>query len=352
MNRTVDEDRLMEFVHKALGDMSALAAGPMVVLGDQLGLYRAMADGEPVTSAELAARTHCDERYVREWLSSQAAGGYVAYDGDGRFHLEAEQAVALTDESSPACVLGGFEAFLAVARIVPRMIESFHNGGGIGWGEQDPGLFHGTARFFRPGYEANLVSAWLPALDGMVERLETGAAVADVGCGYGHSTMIMAEAYPHSRFVGFDAHAPSVEAAEKLTAGRGVADRLHFEQATAKTFGGEYDLITYFDCLHDMGDPVGALSHARTALTPDGTVMLVEPFANDELGDNINPLGRLFYSVSTLVCTPASKSEEVGRAMGAQAGPARTEAVAQEAGFTRFRQATETPFNRIYELRP
>jgi SAM-dependent methyltransferase len=351
--RTIDEDKLMAFVGQVVGDFGAMAAAPLVLLGEELGLYRAMADGERVDASELAARTDTDERYVREWLCAQAASGYVAYDGDGRFHLEPEQAVAFTDESSPACVLGGFEAFLAMTRIEPRLVDAFRTGNGIGWGEQDAGLFHGTARFFRPGYEANLVSTWLPSLDGAVERLTEGAKVADIGCGFGHSTMIMAKAFPASRFYGFDAHAPSIDAAGKWAAGAGLANRVQFEEATAKDFPGhDYDLIAYFDCLHDMGDPAGALRHARSALRPDGRILLVEPFAEDELSQNLNPVGRLFYAASTMVCTPASRSEEVGTALGAQAGEARTREVARQAGFGRFRRASETPFNLVYELRP
>jgi SAM-dependent methyltransferase len=353
MTRAVDEDKLMAFVGQVVGDLGAVASAPLVLLGEQLGLYRAMADGESMDAATLAGRTGTDERYVREWLSAQAASGYVNYDGDGRFHLEPEQAVAFTDESSPACVLGGFEAFMAAVKVMPKLTNAFTSGAGVGWGEQDPGLFHGTARFFRPGYEANLLATWLPSLDGVVDRLQDGGRVADVGCGFGHSSRIMAAAFPRSTFVGFDAHAPSIEGAEKLAAGAGLASRLSFEVATAKTFsGGDYDLITYFDCLHDMGDPTGALAHSLSALKPDGVVMIVEPFANDDVSGNLNPVGRLFYSASTLICTPASKSEEVGTALGAQAGPARTEAVAREAGFTRFRVATETPINLIYEARP
>jgi SAM-dependent methyltransferase len=344
---------LRAVVEQVVVDMGALASAPLVFVGEQLGLYRAMADGEPIDAATLARRTGSDERYLQEWLSAQAASGYASYDGDGRFHLEPEQAVAFTDETSPACVLGGFEAFMAAVKVVPKLVDAFRSGAGIGWGEQDEALFRGTARFFRPGYEANLIDSWLPSLDGMLERLTAGGSVADVGCGYGHSTLIMASAFPKSRFVGFDAHPPSVEAAAKLAASAGLTDRVGFEVATAKTFtGGGYDLITYFDCLHDMGDPVGALAHARSALKSDGAVMIVEPFADDAVQDNLNPRGRLFYSVSTLVCTPASKSEEVGAALGAQAGPARTAEVAAQAGFSRFRRAAQTPFNLIYEARP
>ncbi|HEV7209600.1 MAG TPA: class I SAM-dependent methyltransferase [Mycobacteriales bacterium] len=343
----------MAFVGKVIGDWGAVTSAPLVVIGDQLGLYRAMAEGESMTAAELATRTQTNERYIREWLSSQAAGGYVSYDGDGRYHLEPEQAVALTDETSPACVLGGFEAFNAAIRVMPRLAQAFRTGEGVGWGEQDPGLFRGTARFFRPGYTANLVDAWLPALTGVVDKLAGGAQVADIGCGYGHSTTMMANAFPRSTFTGFDAHPESIEAANKLAAETGTAHQLDFQVATAKNFGGKgYDLVAFFDCLHDMGDPAGALQHTRQALADDGSVLIVEPYANDDVADNLNPLGRLFYSVSTLVCTPASKSEEVGTALGAQAGEQRMAELAHAAGFTRFRRATETPFNLIYEARP
>ncbi|MDQ1736576.1 MAG: hypothetical protein QOH56_2827 [Pseudonocardiales bacterium] len=350
--RPVDDDKMMAFVGKVINDWGAAAATPLVAIGDQLGLYRAMTDGEPVTAAELAARTNTAPRYIAEWLAGQAAGGYLSYDGEGKYHLEPEQAVALTDENSPLCVLGGFEAFNAAIKVAPRVADAFRSGEGVAWGEHDPALFRGTARFFRPGYQANLVDNWLPALDGMVDRLRAGAKVADVGCGFGHSTTLMADAFPKSEFIGFDAHDKSIEAAEKLAAESGRGHHVDFQVATATDFGGQdYDLITYFDCLHDMGDPVGALSHAREALRPDGALMIVEPMAGNDVADNLNPLGRLFYSVSTLVCTPASLSEEVGAALGAQAGPARMEQVARHAGFSNFRKATETPFNLVYEVR-
>lgn len=351
--RQVDDDKLMAFVGQVIGDLGAVAQAPLVWIGDQLGLYRAMADGEPVTPAELAARTHTVERYVREWMASQAAGGYLAYDGDGRYHLEPEQAVALTDENSPMCVLGGFESFTAATRIAPQLAAAFRSGEGVAWGEHDPHLFSGTARFFRPGYMANLVGSWLPALDGVVDKLTAGARVADVGCGFGHSTTLMADAFPNSTFTGFDSHAASIGAAEKMAANTGKAHHVDFQVATAKTFPGTgYDLITYFDCLHDMGDPAGALAHARSAVAADGTLMIVEPYAGDDVAQNLNPLGRLFYSVSTLVCTPASLSEEVGTALGAQAGEERLRGIAEQAGFGSFRRATETPFNMVLEARP
>lgn len=350
--RAVDDERLMAFVGKVVDELGAVVNAPLVVLGDQLGLYRAMADGEPVTPGELASRTGTVERYIREWLACQAAGGYLRYEGDGRFSLPAEQAVALTDESSPACVLGGFQAMTAGSRIAPRLADAFRNGEGVGWGEHDPALFTGTARFFRPGYLAHLEAEWLPALDGVGQRLSAGGKVADIGCGFGHSTTLIGHAFPQAFVTGYDAHQPSVDAARKLAAEAGLADRVDFEVATAKDFPGSgYDLITYFDCLHDMGDPVGALRHARRALADDGTVMLVEPYAGDELGENLNPLGRLFYGASTLICTPASLSEEGREALGAQAGEARLREVANAAGFTRFRRATETPFNLVLEAR-
>ncbi|MFC5906528.1 methyltransferase domain-containing protein [Streptacidiphilus monticola] len=351
---TLDEDRLNALLGQVVNDLGGVAIAPLALIGERLGLFRAMADGRPVTSAELAARTDTVERNVREWLSAMAASGYVTHDGEGRFHLAPEQIAAFTDEESPVFVLGGFQAFLACTAPADReaLTRAFKDGHGVGWHEHQPDLFAGTARFFRPGYAAHLVAEWLPALEGVTARLEAGARVADIGCGLGHSTLMMAEAYPNSRFTGFDYHAPSVDAARKLAADAGASERVDFEIAGAKDFGGgPYDLVTYFDCLHDMGDPVGALAHTREQLAPDGTVMLVEPFANDALPDNLNPLGRALYAASSLICTPASQSQEVGRALGAQAGEERTREVATEAGFGSFRRAAETPFNLIYEIR-
>jgi len=291
---------------------------------------------------------------VREWCSAQAAAGYLTYEpASGRFSLPDAHAAALTDEDSPACVLGGFQGMTAAMRVAPRMIEAFRTGAGVGWHEHDPELFTGVERFFRPGYNAHLVAEWLPALDGVVAKLERGARVADIGCGHGASTVILAKAFPQSTFVGFDYHPPSIEAASERARAAGVADRTHFEVASAKSYPGTgYDLVAFFDCLHDMGDPVGAARHVRESLAPDGTWLLVEPFANDRVEDNLNLVGRVFYSVSTLVCTPASLSQEVGLALGAQAGEARLQAVLREAGFTRVRRATETPFNLVIEARP
>jgi SAM-dependent methyltransferase len=349
----INEARLHEFVHKALGDLGAALTASLVVIGDRLGLYRAMAAAGPLTPAELASRTETSERCVREWLAGQAAAGYVEYDGaSGTYVLPPEHAIALTDETSPACVLGGFQGMTAAMRAEPKVSQAFRTGKGLGWHEHDPDLFQGTERFFRPGYNANLVSTWIPALDGVEQKLAAGARVADVGCGHGASTIIMAQAYPRATFVGFDYHGPSVERARARAAAAGVADRVHFEVSSAKTFPGTFDLVACFDCLHDMGDPVGTAAHVLRALEPDGTWLLVEPYAGDRLEDNLNPLGRLFYSVSTLVCTQASLSQEVGLALGAQAGEGRLRDVVTQAGFTRFRRATETPFNLVLEARP
>jgi SAM-dependent methyltransferase len=351
----VSEEAVQEFVHKAFGDIGGALTASLVVIGDRLGLYRALASDGPATPADLAARTQTAERYVREWCAAQAASGYLTYDPKtGRYTLPEAHAAALTDESSPACVLGGFQGMTAATRITPRIIEAFRSGQGVGWHEHDANLFEGTERFFRPGYNANLLSSWIPALEGVAQKLERGAHVADVGCGHGASTIIMAQRYPRSTFVGFDYHEPSITRARKRAEEAGVGDRIRFEVAQAKTYPGrgEYDLVTFFDCLHDMGDPVGASTHVRESLKPDGTWMLVEPFAHDKLEDNLNPLGRVFYSVSTLVCTPASLSQEVGLALGAQAGERRLRDVLSKAGFTRIRRATETPFNIVIEVRP
>jgi SAM-dependent methyltransferase len=349
----VTEEQVMEFVGQAVGDFGALLTGALVVIGDKTGLFKALAGAGSVTPAELAERSGCSERYVREWLSGLAAAGYVAYDGDGRYHLPEVQAIALTDETSPAYVVGGFQLMLAATRSVPTLAERFRSGDGFGWHEHDPDLFQGTERFFRPGYEANLVQSWLPALDGVVAKLEQGAKVADIGCGHGASTIIMAVAFPNSTFVGFDYHPASIEAARKLSADAGVADRCTFEVASAADYPGtDYDLVCHFDCLHDMGDPVGAATHTRASLADDGTWLLVEPFANDDVSDNLTPVGRVFYSASTLICTPASLSQDVGAALGAQAGEGRLREVAEKAGFSQFRRATETPFNLVLEGRP
>ncbi len=348
----IQEDKVQEFVHKALGDLGSALTASLVVIGDKLGLYKAMAGAGAVTPAELAERTGTTERSLREWLSAQAAAGYVTYDAaTRRYTLPAEHAVALTQEDSPAFVAGGFQGMVAAIMATPKVAEAFRSGKGLGWHEHHSDLFEGTERFFRPGYENHLVQSWIPALDGVAARLDSGAHVADVGCGYGASTIIMAKAFPRSRFVGFDYHPASIERARERAREAGVGDRVRFETASAKNYPGTYDLIGCFDCLHDMGDPIGAASHARQALAPNGTWMVVEPNAADEVENNLNPVGRLFYSVSTLVCTQASLSQEVGAALGAQAGEGKIREVASRAGFSQFRRATETPFNAVFEIR-
>ena len=351
--RTIDPETLNALVGHVVGDFGATIGAALVNIGDRLGLYRAIAEAGSVTSTELAARSGTTERNVREWLAAQAAAGYVTYDGDGRFSLSPEQEEAFTNEGSPAFVCGGFQVVTAAVKSDEKVTEAFRRGQGLGWHEHHHDLFAGTERFFRPGYAASLVDAWLPALDGVVSRLEGGGRVADVGCGHGASTVLMAQQFPHGTFVGFDSHAPSIDAARDAAAAAGVAVNTSFEVASAATFPGDgFDLVCYFDSLHDMGDPVGALRHARAALGPDGTVMLVEPAAGDALEENLNPIGRVFYGASTLICTPNSQSQEVGLALGAQAGISRLTDVATQAGFTRVREAARTPFNLVLELRP
>jgi 2-polyprenyl-3-methyl-5-hydroxy-6-metoxy-1,4-benzoquinol methylase len=353
-DKTVDDARLDEFMARFVQDAGAAMSAVLVVIGDRLGLYRAMADCEPVTPAQLAARTDTKERYLREWLSNQAASGYVEYDpADGTFRLPPEQAMALADESSPAFVPGAFQIVAAMAKDEAQITERFRTGDGFGWHEHHPDLFAGTERFFRPGYLANVVTAWLPALDGVVEKLETGARVADIGCGHGASTVVMAQAFPNSTFVGSDYHEASIETARGAADRAGVSDRVAFEVAGATEFGGgPFDLVCVYDALHDMGDPVGASRHVRETLADDGTWMIVEPAAGDRVEDNLNPVGRAYYGFSTLLCTPASLSQDVGLALGAQAGEARIREVVEAAGFTRFRRVAETPFNLFFEARP
>jgi SAM-dependent methyltransferase len=340
--------KLNVFVGKFVEDLGAAVHAGMVVIGEKLGLYKALAEG-PLDSAELAAKTETDERYVREWLGSQAAGGYVTYHEKTRkFSLSEEQAFTLANEDSPAYIPGAFQLALGSLAAVPRITESFRSGAGMGWHEHDDDVFHGCEKFFRPGYSANLVTSWIPFLQGVKSRLEMGARVADVGCGKGVSTVLMAKAFPKSQFFGFDYHDKSIQDARATATRAGLADRVTFEVAKAKEFPGkDYDLITVFDCLHDMGDPAGAAAHVRKSLSNDGTWMIVEPFANDELKENLNPVGRVFYSFSTLLCTPCSRSQEVALCLGAQSGEQRIRDVVTSAGFTRFRRATETPFNLV-----
>jgi 2-polyprenyl-3-methyl-5-hydroxy-6-metoxy-1,4-benzoquinol methylase len=351
---TIDERKLEQFMGQFVQDMGAAATAPLVVIGDKLGLYKAMADGEPVTPAELAERTECRERYLREWLCQQAASGYVEYDpADGRFRLPPEQALALAHDDSPAFIPGAFQLIAAIVKDEPHIAERFRSGEGFGWHEHDHDLFEGTERFFRPGYLANLVASWLPSLEGVVEKLEAGARVADIGCGHGASTILMAQAYPASTFVGTDYHEGSVEAARRAAERAGVADRVSFEVSEAKALGGgPYDLVCVFDALHDMGDPVGAARRVRSQLADDGTWLVVEPMAGDAVEDNLNPVGRVFYAGSTMLCTPASLSQEVGLALGAQAGERRLAEVLHEGGFSRVRRSAETPFNLVLEVRP
>lgn len=353
MDLQIDQQKLDQFLGQVVGELGAAMNAALVIIGDKLGLYKAMAGAGPITSAELAARTKTDERYVREWLSAQAAGGYVTYDAATRtFTLPNEQAFALAQEDSPAYLPGAFQIISAVVKDEPKLTEAFRSGEGVGWDEHDAALFQGTERFFRPNYAANLVNSWIPSLDGVEQKLRRGARVADVGCGHGASTILMAQAYPASRFVGFDYHGPSVGWARRAAARSGVANA-SFEVATAKDFhGSKYDFVTFFDCLHDMGDPVGAARHVLEMLAPDGTWMIVEPFADDHLESNLNPVGRVYYAASTMICTPASRAQEVGLCLGAQAGEARMRQVVSEGGFTQFRRAAQTPFNLVYEARP
>jgi SAM-dependent methyltransferase len=351
---TVDQALLMDFVGKFVGDLGAALHAPLVLIGERLGLYKALAAAGPLTPAELASETGTNERYVREWLCAQAASGYAQYDASsGRFSLSPEQALALADETGPAYLPGAFHIALSMMRDMPKLVDAFTTGNGVGWHEHDHSLFHGTEKFFRPNYVANLLANWLPALDGVTEKLIRGATVADIGCGHGASTILMAQAYPHSRFFGFDYHDASIARARTAAREAGVDDRVTFEVASAKNYPGrEYDFAAVFDCLHDMGDPVGAARHVRESLDAHGTWMVVEPFANDRIEDNLTPVGRVFYSASTCICTPASRAQEVGLALGAQAGEGRLRDVLTDAGFTRIRRAAETPFNIVLEARP
>ncbi len=349
----VNPDRLSAFMGKMLGDMGAAANAALIKVGDRLGLYKALAAKGPMTPADLAKATGTTERCIREWLSAQAAAGYVDYDAaSGKFYMQPEQKMAFADEDSAFFIGAIGDVMSAMVLDEPKISEAFKTGKGVGWNDRAECLFCGTARFFRASYKHKLVQEWLPALDGVVDKLKRGARVADVGCGHGISTNLMAKAFPNSRFYGFDAHAGSIDVARKAAKEEGLDDRLSFATATAKTFPSNgYDLVCFFDCLHDMGDPVGALKHVATTLAEDGTCMLVEPFANDKFEHNLNPVGSLFYAASTMICTPASMAQEVGLALGAQAGEARLRDVAKQGGLTRFRRATETPFNLILEAR-
>jgi ubiquinone/menaquinone biosynthesis C-methylase UbiE len=348
----IDEAKLGEFMGKFVGDLGAVLHAPLIVLGDKLGLYRALAKA-PATAGELAQKTETTERYVAEWLAANAASGYVTYDpATKRYAMTAEQAFTLADPDSPAYIPGAFLIAMSMFKDEAKVTEIFKTGKGLGWHEHDKCLFEGTEKFFRPSYAANLVSSWIPALEGVKEKLEKGARVADVGCGHGASTILMAQAYPKSTFFAYDYHEASINCARRAAEAAGVADRITFEVAAAKTFPKrDYDLVAFFDCLHDMGDPEGAARHVLSTLAPGGSWMIVEPFAHDAVENNLNPVGRVFYSASTMICTPASKSQEVGLALGAQAGEKRLRDVVTAAGFKQFRRATETPFNLVLEAR-
>lgn len=347
----MDLDKLHEFVGKAVGEMGAAASAALMLIGDELGLYRALAKGKR-TSADLAKETGTSERYVREWLGNQAGGGYVEYDAaSGTFFLNEIQAACLADPNGPVDLPGAFMVVQDLYEVLPRALENFRTGDGMEWGEHHNCLFRGVERFFRGGYSANLLTSWLPALDGVVDKLKHGGRGADVGCGHGASTILMAKAFPASKFVGYDYHAPSITVARQRAEEAGV-ENASFEVADSTSYPGEdFDFIAFFDCLHDMADPQGAARHARQALKPDGNCMLVEPFAGDRIEDNLNPIGRFYYGASSLICVPVSLARN-GPALGAQAGEKRLSEVMNAAGFTRFRRATETPFNLVLEARP
>lgn len=349
----VDGDKLNALLGQAVQDMGAALHAALIVIGDKLGLYRAMADGEPVTSAELAKRTGTAERYVREWLNANAASKYVEYDSASKtYSMTPEQALVLGLDDTPVHLPGFFHMVASCMKDEEKLVEMFRTGKGLGWHEHEKGLFEGCERFFRPNYLANLTTNWIPALDGVEEKLKRGGRVADVGCGHGASTILMAQAYPASEFAGFDYHPASIERARKRAAEAGVADRVKFEVAYAKSFPGDgYDLVAFFDCLHDMGDPAGAAQHVGQALAADGTWMIVEPFANDDVASNLNPVGRIYYSASTVFCVPASLSQEVALGLGAQAGEPKIREVVTAGGFKHFRRAAETPFNLVFEAK-
>jgi 2-polyprenyl-3-methyl-5-hydroxy-6-metoxy-1,4-benzoquinol methylase len=351
----IDEQKLHEFMIKAVGDIASTMSAMLVIIGDRLGLYKAMAEFEyPITSEELAQKTSTNERYIREWLANQAAGGYITYNAaNEKYTLPSEQAMALADENSPVYVHGAYQSIKSFFKDEEKFIEVFKTGKGLRWGEHNHDLFEGTARFFKPNYVGNLVSSWIPSLDGIEEKLKQGAKVADIGCGYGISTILMAKAYSNSKFYGFDNHNPSIEQAKEQSRKEGITSNLEFSSVSAsdESIGNDYDLITFFDCLHDMGDPIGAMKFAKQSLKPDGTCMIIEPMANDKVEDNLNLVGRIYYAASTVVCVPNSLADN-GPALGAQAGEKKIKEISEAAGFTQFRRATQTPFNIIYEVKP
>jgi len=351
--RSLNPEKLNALLGRAVADMGAAMHAPLIVIGDRLGLYRAMADGEPLTAAELAKRTGTFARYVQEWLNANAAAGYLEFDAaTGKYSMSPEQSFALAQDDSGVHLPGFYHMVASCMKDEEKLTEIFRTGKGFGWHEHEKGLFEGCERFFRPSYLANLTTSWIPALDGVEAKLRAGARVADVGCGHGASTLLMAQTYPASEFFGFDYHAASIDQAREKAKAAGVDDRVHFEVAMAQAFPGRgYDFIACFDCLHDMGDPAGAARHVRQALADDGSWMIVEPMAGDDVASNLNPVGRIYYSASTVCCVPASLSQEVGAGLGAQAGEKRIGEVVRAGGFTRFRRATETPFNMVFEAR-
>jgi 2-polyprenyl-3-methyl-5-hydroxy-6-metoxy-1,4-benzoquinol methylase len=350
----IDEQKLHDFMLKAVGDIASTMSAMLLIIGDRLGLYKAMAEsGKPITSEELAKKTNTNERIIREWLANQAAGGYITYNAsDGKYTLPPEQAMALANENSPVYIHGAYQSIKSFFKDEDKFVEMFKSGKGLRWGEHHHDLFEGTARFFKPNYVGNLVSSWIPSLDGVEEKLKQGAKVADIGCGYGISTILMAKAYPNSKFYGFDNHGPSIEQAKEVSTKEGVTVNTEFNIVSAndESIGNDYDLITFFDCLHDMGDPVGAMKFAKQSLKPDGICMIIEPMANDKVEDNLNLVGRTYYAASTLVCVPNSLADN-GPALGAQAGEKKIKETVEAAGFTKFRRAAQTPFNIIYEAK-
>jgi len=351
IDRVSDQQKVENFLGQVVNDVAAAYSCALTTVGHRLGLYKVLAQNGPLSAAELALKAEVSERYVREWLNNQAAGGYVSYNpAEEKYHLPVEHAPVLVDENSPIFLAGGLGGLRAIYGIEDRLVKAFKSGEGIGWHEHDESLFYGTEYLFRTGYQAHLTTEWIPSLTGVDEKLEVGGKVADIGCGHGASTIILAKAYPNSTFIGFDYHEPSVQVARLRAQEAGVADRVHFEVATAKDFPGrDYDLICFMDCLHDLGDPLGAARHARQAIADQGSVLLVEPNAGDRVEQNFNPVGRIFYAASTAFCTPNSLSQEGGAALGAQAGESKVAEIAFQAGFSRFRRADQTPFNLIFE---
>jgi len=351
---TLDQDKLNAIIGKFASELGASMQGPAILIGEQLGLYKALSTNGPLTAGELAKKTGTAERYIREWLAGQAAGGYVNYNAaSGKYMMTPEQSFTLANEDSPIYIPGAFYLVSSVYKDRGKLADAFRTGKGFGWHEHHNDLFIGTHKFFRPGYLANLVQNWLPSLEGVITKLQAGALVADVGCGYGSSTVIMAKAFPKSKFIGYDYHLESIEWAKNVAVTEGVSGNTTFEVALAKDYPRkEFDLVTFFDCLHDMGDPVGAAKHVHKSLKPDGTWMIVEPYSNEHVEENLNPVGRIFYNASSMICVPCSLAQEVGLAVGAQAGDSKIQEITSQGGFKRFRRATETPFNRIFEARP